>query len=132
MAPIFYCKCFNCVCTATVLLTQNMQKQQEDKQDGEEAGQMEGQLNSTHGTDLVENKVPDAGHQAEHKKILPSGGQEYTYLVSGWDRPTNIPRIKQEEDDSGMESIFIMVVCVLILIGECSIKVYLDASTHHV
>ena len=124
MAPIFYCTCTNCICTATVLLTQDRQEMQPDRQDGQEAGEVEGQYNDTgQGQGQMKHQFGDEGHQEEHRRVLPPGGKEYTYLVSGWDRSTDVPLVPpavQMEDDSGAQDIFLMVVFVLILIGKHS------------
>ena len=60
MAPIFYCRCSNCICTATVLLKEERQEDKNAKDEGRvgEEGKGEGQQDG-------------AGH-------------EYTYLMSGW------------------------------------------------
>ena len=35
MAPLFYCRCSNCICTATVLITKGMRSQQNERQEDE-------------------------------------------------------------------------------------------------
>ena len=46
------------------------------------------------------------------------GGQEYTYLKSGWERPTDTPSLPSEDQDSGMGFIVLLVVLVLLAICE--------------
>ena len=94
MAPIFYCKCSNCICTATVLL------KQERLEDKNTTGEGQGEEN--------------VGEEGRHV----GGGQEYNYLIGGWERPTDTPLLPAEEQDSGMGSIVLLVVLVLLAIGE--------------
>ena len=92
MAPILYCKCSNCICTATVLLKQ---ERREDK-------------------NATEDEEGHVGEEAHHV----GEGQEYTYFIGGWERPTDTPLVPAEEQDSWMGSIVLLVVLVLLAIGE--------------
>ena len=107
MPPIFYCKCSNCVCRATVLLT-------EKKQELFEKEVRKGTEESVHENDETQK---DGGI------ILPDIGQEYTYLVEGWDTgiPTEVPNIKSKEDESGFGSLFLLIIIVLLIIGNYTI-----------
>ena len=91
MAPIFYCKCSNCIPTASVLLKQERLGDKNTKEEGT-AGDGQG--------------VDEGQEDGE--------GQEYTYLMSGWDRPT-------DDKDSGMMGSIVMVV-VLLLSGDSIIQ----------
>ena len=86
-----------------MLVTQDRQ-QQEDKQTKEE--------------EQGEGKFAVEGQEGEHKMVLPPAGKEYTYLVSGWDRPTDVPILQTEDKNSGVESILLLLVFVLLVIGE--------------
>ena len=101
MAPIFYCSCTNCICTATVLLKQ---ERQEDKND----------IDKGHGEEEhSEGQIGEKGHQ-------DGGGQEYTYFLSGWDKPTDGPLLPADAQESGVGSIVLVVVLLLLAIGEDS------------
>ena len=49
MAPIFYCKCSNCICTATVLLKQERQEEKNAKDEGEVGEEGKGQVGQQDG-----------------------------------------------------------------------------------
>ena len=96
MAPIFYCSCTNCICTATVLLKQ---ERQEDKNATEE-----------------EQREGHVGEEGHHVGV----GQEYTVLMRGWERPTDAPLFPADAQESGVGSIVLVVVLLLLAIGKDS------------
>ena len=82
MAPIFYCKCSNCICTATVLLQQERQEDKNARYEGEVGEEGKGQV----------------GEEGQKD----GGGHEYTYHMSGWERPTDAPLLQAEDQESGV------------------------------
>ena len=60
-------------------------------------------------------KEDEEGHVGKEAHQVGEGQE---YLMSGWERPTDTPSLPSEDQDSGMGSIVLLVVLVLLAIGE--------------
>ena len=60
-----------------------------------------------------EGQIGEKGHH-------DGGGHEYTYVLSGWERPTDAPLLPADAQESGVGSIVLVVVLLLLAIGEGS------------
>ena len=90
MAPIFYCLCRNCNCTATVLFTRDIKNQR----DAGEEDQLE-QINI-----VIETTTQDS--------------QSYYGLPDNMDRPCPSTT---EQTNSNMESVLILLCLIFLILG---------------
>ena len=59
----------------------------------------------------------EEGHVGEGAHHV-GGGQDYTYLMNGWERPTDASLLQADDQNSWLGSIILLVVLVLLAIGE--------------
>ena len=92
MAPVFYCRCLNCVCTATVLLGHKSQRESDHQVTYSEQHQFAAseQLSQT-GVDSVTQTEPELA------------GSEHTHLT-------------HQRAEAGLEGLLLILVLSLVLI----------------
>ena len=61
---------------------------------------------------VTEDEEGHVGEEAHHV----GGGQDYTYLIDGWERPTDTKLLTEDDQGSGVGSIVLLVVLVLLAI----------------
>ena len=108
MAPIFYCKCFNCLCTATVLLTD-----QDKTEDAALIVTPSDEKNKR--TPFVEDVVTNISN----KTAFRISETEDSFDVASSDGPTNS---YMERNQHKLESLFSLLIIILILICRSSFQ----------
>ena len=63
----------------------------------------------------VDEKPEDEG---DDSKMTGAGENTYTYLVSGWERSTDIPLLPAEDQASGPGLIVLLLLLLLLLLGK--------------
>ena len=114
MAPIFYCKCFNCLCTATVLLTD-----QDKTEDAALIVTPSDEKNKR--TTFVEDVVTNISN----KTVFRISETEDSFDVANSDGPTNS---YMERNQHKLESLFSLLIVILILICRSSFQ----TPTHNI
>ena len=102
MAPLFYCRCSNCNCTATVLITKGMRSQQ----------------NKTQENELLKDKLEDS-------ELLLEDTSSVDVLT-----PTNdsTGSDKLERTNTAVELFFIIAFFIIVLLGNIFVS-YIHALT---
>ena len=75
----------------------------------------------------VDEKPPEEGG---NDKITGAEEYTYTYLVSGWDRSTDIPLLPTDDQASGPGMIVVLLLLLLLVLGRNRSENFLLTLTH--